>query len=107
MADQRGIEWELTADEWWGWWCVGNRWEHRGRRQHGFVMARFGDKGPYRLDNIFCSTLSRNMQETGMPVTTPKGRFLTAALAAIAFKVKIKTASDYASKEKYGWAYER
>ena len=106
-ADRRGVAWELTPDEWWAWWCQDNRWEHRGRRKDGLVMSRHGDKGPYRLDNIYCSTLSRNMQETGMSVVTPKGRFPTAALAAIAFKVKAKTACDYASKGKYGWSYER
>ena|GEM_PF-5846307 len=53
-AKRRGIPFLLTFEEWWDWWQIDNRWANRGRRRDNFVMGRFGDTGPYALDNIYC-----------------------------------------------------
>jgi hypothetical protein len=49
-AKARGIEWQLTFDEWLTWW--GDDIESRGSHQHGLQMQRYGDSGPYALGNI-------------------------------------------------------
>lgn len=50
-AKQRGIGWELTLWQWWKIWDDSGHWERRGRGQ-GYVMARYGDSGPYAVGNV-------------------------------------------------------
>jgi hypothetical protein len=62
-AKQRGIEFELTLDEWLDWWeqQLGKDWfEKRGCRKGQYVMARPGDEGPYALGNIECVLAEEN-----------------------------------------------
>lgn len=49
-AKARGIEWRLTFDEWLAWW--GSDLANRGKGREKLQMQRFGDIGPYALDNI-------------------------------------------------------
>ena len=65
-AKRRGIEFLLTYEEWHCWWQgqLGPDWiTLRGSRWYQFVMARYGDAGPYRLDNIKCISNSENRLE--------------------------------------------
>jgi hypothetical protein len=62
-ARQRGISWNLTFDEWYQWWQQTGHWEDRGITSGKYVMSRFGDLGPYSLDNIFCQTRDDNCRE--------------------------------------------
>ena len=63
-AIARGIPWEITEKEWIDWWL-----------SHGvdkslpilpkatgatLAMCRYNDAGPYRLDNIYCDTMTNN-----------------------------------------------
>ena len=48
-AKSRGISWEFSFNEWWSMWEP--YWELRGRHHSGYVMCRYGDKGPYSPDN--------------------------------------------------------
>lgn len=59
----RGISFEFTLTEWWNWWQTDDRWLRRGRGGNQLVMGRFGDIGPYRLDNIYCVTGTQNIKD--------------------------------------------
>lgn len=63
-ARQRGIEWELTFEEWWCIWQKSGVWHLRGRSSaESMVMARYEDKGPYAVGNVRIITVSKNMKE--------------------------------------------
>lgn len=49
-ARGRGIEWSLTYEEWLKIWTDSGKLHLRGRKGGGYVMARFGDVGPYSVD---------------------------------------------------------
>ncbi len=59
-ASDRGIRWELTLWEWWCIWKESGHWEERGRDGGAYVMCRFGDVGPYAVDNIYIATSNQN-----------------------------------------------
>lgn len=61
-AKNRGIEWGLTFREWWDIWQESGKWDERGRG--GYVMARFGDTGPYAKDNVEIVTSSQNIKDS-------------------------------------------
>jgi DNA invertase Pin-like site-specific DNA recombinase len=59
----RKIKWEFTFPEWWKVWQDSGKWLARGVRKENFVMARPGDTGPYRKDNVEIVTASKNIKE--------------------------------------------
>ena len=61
-AQQRGIPWELTFEQWVAWW--GDDYAQRGRRADDLVMARHGDVGPYALGNIYKATQAQNRKDS-------------------------------------------
>jgi hypothetical protein len=63
QARRRGIEWQLTFEEWLGIWSASGRWEQRGNRTGGFVMGRNGDVGPYSVTNVQIIPHSQNIAE--------------------------------------------
>ncbi len=50
QAKRRGIEWQLTFEQWFQWW--GEDLDKRGPRAWQLSMQRVGDAGPYALGNI-------------------------------------------------------
>lgn len=62
-AIQRGIDWELTFEQWFQWWMDTGHWDQRGKGFGKYVMSRYGDIGPYSLDNIFCQLDVENSRE--------------------------------------------
>lgn len=61
-AKHRGIDWEITFQEWTGWW--GDDFSKRGKNLGDLQMCRLNDEGPYRLDNIYKDTISGNRAAT-------------------------------------------
>ena len=61
MAGKRGIEWNLTFDQWNDWW--GDDYYNRGITNGKLVMARHGDVGAYELSNIKKITCNENTRE--------------------------------------------
>jgi hypothetical protein len=59
---RRGIGWEITFEEWYKFWLDSGHWEERGRG--GYVMARYGDKGPYAIGNVEIKHHVENMHDT-------------------------------------------
>jgi hypothetical protein len=62
-ARYRRIKWKMTFEEWWKIWSDSGHWEKRGRRVGQYVMARFGDKGPYSVENVKIMRAEANIQE--------------------------------------------
>lgn len=62
-AKRRGIPWELTYEEWLRIWQESGRLGERGPRLGCYVMARYGDKGPYKVGNVRIVTSSENHRE--------------------------------------------
>ena len=60
-AYERGIEWEISFEEWWSLWEP--HWANRGREKGQLVMARHGDDGPYSLTNVSIKTVEENYYE--------------------------------------------
>lgn len=59
-AKQRGIAFEITFEEWLGWWKDTGHYHERGNKRGQYVMARIGDVGPYKLGNIVCQQAQVN-----------------------------------------------
>jgi hypothetical protein len=62
-AKARGIAFTLTFEEFEAVWMDSGRWPERGRRADQYCMARFGDTGPYAVDNVRITTCRENHQE--------------------------------------------
>lgn len=118
-AKIRGIDWQLSFNDWYDWWQQTGHWEERGCRKGQYVMSRIGDCGPYSLNNIFCSTVEQNnsdrhkfnpyvsqiMKQTKIKTTmTPAGLFPSKRDAAKHYRVHSTTISKWMtskSKEFY------
>jgi hypothetical protein len=62
-ARRRGIEFLFTFEEWWEIWESSGRWEQRGRKSGNYVMARFRDRGAYRVGNVEIVTVEQNIAQ--------------------------------------------
>ena len=52
-ARRRGVPFLLTFEEWVTVWFESGHFDERGNKTaSGYVMARFGDEGPYALGNV-------------------------------------------------------
>jgi hypothetical protein len=86
-ARQRGVPFLLTFEEWWRIWDASGKWEQRGARKGHYVMARFGDAGPYTVGNVRICTHSENNAEMnrnsrGKPATAKELAAMAKARAA-------------------------
>lgn len=59
-AKRRGIEWAISFEEWLAVWEASGKWESRGIGRARYVMARFGDVGPYAASNVEIITSAQN-----------------------------------------------
>jgi hypothetical protein len=57
-AKRRGTEFNMTFEEWNGWW--GDDFDKRGTGADDLCMCRTNDEGPYELGNIYKATRSTN-----------------------------------------------
>lgn len=62
-AKKRGVQFLMTFEEWWDIWQTSGRWEQRGHFRGQYVMARYGDAGPYVVGNVRICTCSENLAE--------------------------------------------
>ena len=62
-AKSRGIEFNLTFEEWWDIWQQSGKWEQRGCRKGQYVMSRKNDVGPYAIGNVFIQLQEDNRRE--------------------------------------------
>lgn len=59
-AKQRGVEWQLTFEEWWQIWQESGKWEERGTGEKNYCMSRKHDDGPYAVGNVRIITNKAN-----------------------------------------------
>jgi hypothetical protein len=79
-AKRRGIPFLLTFEKWWSIWQDSGKWEMRGIRRGCYVMARFGDVGPYAVGNVSIVPHEANSAAPNAAKNrTPKMRAVTAA----------------------------
>ena len=57
-AKRRGIEFNMSFDEWWNIWE--DSFEQRGKLPDQLAMCRYGDTGPYEVGNVYLDTNSNN-----------------------------------------------
>jgi NUMOD3 motif len=69
-AKRRGIEFLLSFDEWSKIWHDSGHLHERGQRKDQYVMARYGDVGPYAVDNVKIVTWAENREEQKFGVET-------------------------------------
>jgi hypothetical protein len=62
-AKRRKIPFLLTWDEWITIWLASGHLFERGPHSNEYVMARFGDKGPYAVGNVKIITAAQNLSE--------------------------------------------
>ena len=62
-AKLRGVPFLLTFEEWWSIWQESGNWEQRGARRGQYVMARYGDTGPYAVGNVRICLARENYDE--------------------------------------------
>lgn len=64
-AKRRGVEFELTPNQWKAIWFMSGHWRDRGPRMGQFVMCRVGDAGPYAWGNVFIGPAKVNLNYGG------------------------------------------
>lgn len=74
-AKQRGIPFLLSFEEWCTIWRISGKWEQRGHSTGQYVMARFGDTGPYAVGNVKIITCNENVSEAHLGKPKPRKRF--------------------------------
>ena len=62
-AKHRGIDFELTFDQWWNIWERSGKWDQRGYKKGQYVMSRKNDIGPYAIDNVFIQLSEDNHKQ--------------------------------------------
>ena len=62
-AQQRGITWKLTFEEWFEIWINSGYWDQRGRGANDYCMSRYGDIGAYEVGNVFIQTNAENIKQ--------------------------------------------
>lgn len=62
-ARQRGIEWQLSFEQWWDIWSSSGVYALRGCGIGKYVMARNGDIGPYAVGNVRIALWRDNLDE--------------------------------------------
>lgn len=72
-AAARGVEWQMTFDEWWAVWQASGKWHLRGARDGQYVMGRHGDVGPYAVGNVSIILANENhaiqrSRQSGLPI---------------------------------------
>lgn len=78
-AKARGIEFNLTYEEWWDIWQKSGKWNERGAVKGKYVMSRYNDIGAYEIGNVFIQSFEDNRREAmlGKPanyIRTPEQR---------------------------------
>lgn len=76
-ARRRGISWKITYIQWRSIWARSGHWHERGRGLGEYVMARFGDKGPYAPNNVKIILATENLLEANIGNTHNLGKTLS------------------------------
>jgi hypothetical protein len=124
-ARAHGREFLITFDEWYNWWLSNGVDKNYPTTQSGkqLCMCRYGDTGPYHIDNIYCATRNQNTSDArkfkkwnkntqsikqGFPapplglgwkkdllLVTPAGKFKTRAEALVKLGINLSRLRQY------------
>lgn len=118
-AKLRGIDFKLTFDEWNNWWLANGIDKNYPTVKGGSrpCMSRFNDTGPYSLNNIFLSTISKNMKDSNFllkkeiskrnsrKVSTPNGVFDSKIKAATHYGIRSSSFDYWMKREPNKYFY--
>jgi hypothetical protein len=62
-SKERNVTFLITFEEWCYVWEQSGKWELRGRGAGKYVMSRYGDVGPYAIDNVFIQLNEDNARQ--------------------------------------------
>lgn len=62
-AVERGIDWQLSYEDWLELWLVSGKWFSRGKKKGQYQMCRYGDAGPYSLKNCYIGSVEQNQED--------------------------------------------
>jgi hypothetical protein len=65
-AKSRDIPFLFTFEEWCNIWEQSGKWEQRGTKKGQYSMSRYGDKGPYAIDNVHVQLTTANTKEAAI-----------------------------------------
>jgi len=128
-ARLRGVEWNLTFEQWDQWW-MSNGVDKNFSTKHSadqLCMCRQGDTGPYSLENIYCATRRQNAIDNrknnsyglsgnknpkfGKPavnsrnVLTPFGKFSSQAAAGRELGINVSTLKTLIKNKPQEYSY--
>ena len=66
-AKRRGIPFRLTYEEWLEVWQQSGHLPHRGKGNGKYCMARYADKGAYKVSNVHIITHNQNSKDYVAP----------------------------------------
>ena len=90
-AKKRGIAFLLTWEEWLQIWTESGHFHERGCRKGQYVMARFGDKGPYAVGNVKIVPVEQNSSEGNLGKIVPLKTRLAISNARLGMKFSAET----------------
>jgi hypothetical protein len=73
-AIRRGIDFQLTFDEWHNIWLSSGHLADRGRGRNKYCMSRYNDSGPYAIGNVEIKTNQDNFAEVPTEKLGTKGK---------------------------------
>ena len=80
-ARRRGIEFDFSFESWLQFWLDSGHWYQRGiKSADSYVMSRFNDTGPYRLDNVVIKSNRDNVLEGNIGQSKPGNQILMSCL---------------------------
>lgn len=62
-AADRGIDFQMTFEEWMTIWLESGHWHQRGKGLGKYNMSRFNDTGPYAVGNVFIQRHEQNSSD--------------------------------------------
>jgi hypothetical protein len=103
-AKNRGIDFLLTFEEWLAIWEDSGYLAERGCRRGQYVMARFGDEGPYIVGNVEIILATQNVSagrrgKKASPQTRAKLRLRKPAMLGKKFSTEARERMSRAQKK--------
>jgi hypothetical protein len=73
-AKRRGIDFEISFEDWSNIWIQSGKWDQRGKGKNKYVMSRYNDIGPYKVGNVSIKSQEENTHEANVGDKNPSKR---------------------------------
>jgi hypothetical protein len=87
-AGTRGIDFEISFDDWYAIWQQSGKWDQRGKGKNKYVMSRHNDIGPYKVGNVSIKSQEENTREANAGDKNPSKRSGSLISAAVVGRKK-------------------